>query len=278
MSGERPWWVRPLKRLQTWLTHSRPDHFVFESEAMRRTGVVNLGIPELETSVIPIGADVKRFARGRDDGYCSRTFGFPPSRRVIAYSGHFEERKGVGVLARAAIELVDRRGRRDVQFLLAGNRNSDESAPYQALVEGKLASEHVTFAGYRSDLPAVFSSAHMGCIASTGWDSFTVSAIEMQAAGLPVIVSALQGLPEAIIPGETGLTFRPGDHVALADTIEQLLDDPARHQMMAYAAARYASRHCTSEINEARLGEVIRQQFLRNRSRWRRVNAWGAIA
>ena len=209
MTGRFPMWLRPLKAMQTKLNRKRPDHYIFESEAMRRTGVINLGIPAHETSVVPLGVDVKRFTIAKDSGYGGRTFGFDPSRHVIVYSGHFEERKGVAVLVRAAMDLVDHRGRKDVHFVLAGNRTSDEAAPYKDLLKGTVAEEHVTFAGYRSDLPSIFADAYLGCIPSTGWDSLTVSAIEMQASGLPVIVSALQGLPEAILPGLTGLTFPP---------------------------------------------------------------------
>ncbi len=277
MCSEQPRFMRMLKRAQTSLARGRPDHFIFESEAMRRTGVVSLGIPASETSVVPIGIDIRKFTRTNAVGHCAAAFRFPPERRVIVYSGHFESRKGVAVLVDAAIELVDERGRTDVQFVLAGNRTADEAAPYAAKLLGRKAREHVTFAGYRDDLPRIFSDAYLGCIASTGWDSLTVSAIEMQAAGLPVLVSALQGLPEAILPGTTGETFPPGDARALADRIVLMLDSPERRDAMGEAAARYASRHLTREHYEARLAEVIRQQFLRSRGRWRQVNATGAV-
>lgn len=277
MTGNVPLWLRPLKAVQTRLNRKRPDHYIFESEAMRRTGVINLGIPACETSVVQLGVDLKRFRVTRDSGYCARIFGFNPSRHVIVYSGHFEERKGLAVLVRAAIELVNERKREDLHFVLAGNRTADEASPYRSLLRGNPAEGHVTFAGYRSDLPSIFADAYLGCIPSSGWDSLTVSAIEMQASGLPVIVSALQGLPEAIVPGVTGLTFRPRDHEALADGIVQLVGDADRRERMSRAAAQYASVHCSEIIHEGRLAEVMRQQFLRNHKLWESVNAWGAV-
>lgn len=277
MTGRFPMWLRPLKAMQTKLNRKRPDHYIFESEAMRRTGVINLGIPPCETSMVPLGVNLKRFTIPKDSGYCARIFGFNPSRHVVVYSGHFEERKGLAVLIRAAIDIIDRRRRRDIHFVLAGNRTADQASPYRNLLRGSTAEGFVTFAGYRSDLPSIFADAYLGCIPSSGWDSLTVSAIEMQASGVPVIVSALQGLPEAIIPGETGLTFRPCDHQALANLIIRLVDDTDCRKRMSKAAVRHASLHFSEVVHEARLAEVMRQQFLRKRRRWENVNAWGAV-
>ena len=47
-----------------------------------------------------------------------------------------------------------------------------------------------------------------------------------------VLVSDLPALREVVIPGETGLTFRPEDPLDLADRIRDLLDDPGLRQRL----------------------------------------------
>ncbi len=191
------------------------------------------------------------------DQYAQDAFAIPADRRIIVYSGHMEPRKGVHVIVKAVVELAERRGRTDVHFLLFGNRNGEEKR-FLPLYEGTRAEGHLTFGGYRDDLPRVFGSADIGCIASTGWDSFTMSSVEMAASGLPLVVSSLQGLRETIEEGRTGVSFPPGDHVALADRLEALLDDaPLRRRMGAAARERMAAGHTVARQVES-IADTIR--------------------
>jgi glycosyltransferase involved in cell wall biosynthesis len=228
-----------LKRLEMRLRRDLPDHYIFESEAMRRTAVEGRGIRADATSVVYLGVDPDRFTPTRSNvHYAHDLFGIPRVRSIVFYSGHMESRKGVDVIVRAALELVVRRGRNDVQFLLAGNRDGEEQR-YLTLLRGTPAEGHVRFVGYRDDLPEIEAACRIGVIASTGWDSLTYSAIEMAASGLPIIVSRLQGLVETVEDGRTGFLFQPGDPDELSDRIEQLLDDSRlRAEMSARARER----------------------------------------
>ena len=248
------------KRLQVLLTRHRPDHFVFESEAMRVLAVQGRGVPRSETSVCPLGVDTDRFkpADAAVRGYAHSAFGIPLSRRIVYYAGHFEPRKGVDVILRATKELVDDRGREDVHVLLLGNRPEDE-ARLRPIVAGSRADHHVTFAGYRDDAPRLTAASDVAVIASVGWDSFPRTSIEVAAAGLPLVASRLQGLIEAVDDGVTGFLFKPGDHTALADHLASLLDDDAlRHRMAAAARERVLARFSLARQREG-LVEVIQR-------------------
>ena len=70
----------------------------------------------------------------------------------------------------------------------------------------------------------IFQSAFCGVLPSSGWDSFTLSSVEMAATGLPIVASHLQGLAEAVQHEHTGLLFEPGSSLALANALERLLD------------------------------------------------------
>ena len=140
-----------LKRLEMRLRPSLPDHYIFESEAMRRTAVEGRGIPTDATSVVYLGVDPERFTPARARAFHAHDlFGIPRERSIVFYSGHMETRKGVDVIVRAALDLVVRRGRKDVQFLLAGNRDGEEQR-FLGLLRGTPAEDHVRFIGYRDD-------------------------------------------------------------------------------------------------------------------------------
>jgi glycosyltransferase involved in cell wall biosynthesis len=169
----------------------------------------------------------------------------------------------VAVIVEAAIELVDRRGHDSVHFLLCGDRPG-EAEPYREQLRGTQAAGHVTFAGYRDDVPVLLAGARVGVIASTGWDSFPRTAMEMSAAGLPLVASALQGLVEAVVPGETGFLFRPGDSVGLAANVARLLrDEELRGRLSSnsrrMAVERYSERRQILELAQILGGDCQRR-------------------
>jgi glycosyltransferase involved in cell wall biosynthesis len=213
-----------LKRLEFLLTKNKPDKFIFESEAMRKTATHGRGVKASATEVIYLGVDDVRFSpEYNQQSYTYDTFNIPKNRKIVFYSGHMEERKGVRVIVQAAIRLLDELDYSDVHFVICGNKNN-EADVYENLLVGKKARAHVTFAGYRTDIPDLMRGSHIGTIASTGWDSFTMSSVEMMASGLPLIVSNLQGLSETIEDGKNGFLIPPGDHTALADCIRMLAE------------------------------------------------------
>lgn len=243
MSSLMPGWKLALKRLEVALSRSRLDGLIFESEAMAQTATKGRGVPGHMIDVVPLGIDAHLYKPGPVD-YVYQVFPFPPSRRVVIYSGHMERRKGVHILVEAAIELLVKRKRKDVCFLLCGNKDS-ESEEYEQLYQGMGIEAFVKFGGYRDDLSKIYPSCFCGVIPSSGWDSFPRTSLEMAAAGLPVIGSRLGGLPEAIVEGATGLLFESGDPQQLADRIETLLERPELAAKLGCAGRE----RCVSELN-----------------------------
>jgi glycosyltransferase involved in cell wall biosynthesis len=99
---------------------------------------------------------------------------------------------------------------------------------------------------------------YAGIIASTGWDSFPRSSLEMSAAGLPLLVSDLIGLNETVEEGATGLLFSPGNHDELADKIEYLLTNPEQRDTFSRNAVCRVRQGFTLEIQKQKFLEVIR--------------------
>ena len=68
------------------------------------------------------------------------------------------------------------------------------------------------------------------------YEPFGIVALEAAAAGIPLVTSNVGGLGEAVIDGETGVSFPPRDVAALAAAVRTVLDDPAAAQRRAVAA------------------------------------------
>ncbi len=241
-----------LKRIEVLSSRSRLDGLIFESRAMAELAVMGRGVPWKMIDIVPLGVDTELFRSGPSD-YVYRALGVPRDKKVVVYAGHMHRRKGVHTLVEAAIELLARRQRHDVFFLLCGDKEG-ESEEYQRACRAGGVDDRVRFGGYRSDLPQVYPACYCGVIPSSGWDSFPRTAVEMAACGLPVVAARLQGLPEAVLDGETGLLFEPENATELADRLEALLDAP---EIARQYGAR-GRRRCEEELNLA----VQRARFL----------------
>lgn len=236
-------WKLFLKRVEFWIRGRHgPDHFIFESKGMARTATHGRGIPQRNVHVVNLGVDVGRFRPDASDGgYIHRVFALDPKMRVFFFSGHMEPRKGVRIILRAAELLARRRCLVDWHVVLLGNQPGEK----EKLLEGLNCQEldkYVTFGGYRQDIEVLHRGCYAGIIASTGWDSLTMSSIEMQSSALPLLVSNLPGLNEAVEDQVTGYLFPPGDAVALSRLMGALLQDTdlrgrlaknARHRVVA---------------------------------------------
>lgn len=264
ISGPQPLLKRLAKRLLFGFSRSKLDGMVFESQAMADLAIYGRGVPAEIIDVIPLGIDISRYQPHRTD-YVYEVLPVARDRKIVVYAGHMEERKGVRSLVHSAIELLTVRKRQDVAFLLFGNKN-DESAVYESLYAGLGIEQHIIFGGYRPDLAECFPGCFIGVIPSSGWDSFPRTSMELAACGLPLVVSRLGGLPECVAEGETGLIFPPGDHLALADHIEHLLEHPDEATHMGQRGRIRCEREYTIPVQEERLLAVCRRWLSRRKT------------
>jgi glycosyltransferase involved in cell wall biosynthesis len=231
---------RIAKQLEVrWLRRHKPDLFIFESLAMQDMGVRGRGVPESATTVIRTGVDPDVFhpvEAEMDTVY--RLLEIPRGRKIVVFMGHLHERKGVHVLLQAANRVVTEHERTDIHFLFLGNREG-EADNFLAYHGEAMRRGYVTFGGYHTNIPELLSGCYVGCIPSSGWDSYPMSSLEMQACGLPVVVSDLQGVPETIEDGKSGVVVPTSNPDALATALIKLCEEPElRDHMSQYARHR----------------------------------------
>ena len=98
--------------------------------------------------------------------------------------------------------------------------------------------DRVHFLGHVHDVPGLLAASDLFCYPSLA-DGLPNAVVEAMAMGLPVIASAVGGIPELITDGENGLLVAPQDVRQLARSIARLLDDES-------LAARLGARAATS--------------------------------
>ncbi|HUG37058.1 MAG TPA: glycosyltransferase, partial [Candidatus Limnocylindrales bacterium] len=87
--------------------------------------------------------------------------------------------------------------------------------------------------GHREDIPQILAGSDLVVDASYAGLGLTGSIREALAVETPVVATDLEGMPELVVEGETGLLVPPRNPEALAQAILRMLENPARAKAMA---------------------------------------------
>jgi glycosyltransferase involved in cell wall biosynthesis len=134
------------------------------------------------------------------------------------------------------------------RLLLAGEGSLREAAGERAAQLG--IAGQVSFLGVRADMPELLSACDVFALAS-GWEGHPLSAMEAMAAGLPVVATAVGGVPEIVSDGVTGLLVPAGDTPALASALQCLVRNPQRRRELGEAGRAASSRFDSSAMAAA---------------------------
>lgn len=151
--------------------------------------------------------------------------GLPQQAYVIGTVGALRPEKAQRVLFEAACTLTDA-----AELVVCVVGEGPEERTLRNLVTSLGLDERVIWAGARSDAPRLLSAFDVAVTSST-WEGLPLSVLEAMAAGVPVVASAVGGLPE-LLAGGGGVLVRPGEASELADAIEKLKSSPERATAM----------------------------------------------
>lgn len=167
----------------------------------------------------------------------------------VCFAGRLTYEKGAEIIAETAFKLPK------IKFKIAGQAADNLKIRF---------SENVDFLGHlnQEELKDFYQEASCLILPSIWYEGFPMVIPEAMNYGLPVIASAIGGIPEIIENNRTGLLFRPSDSTGLESAIQQLIDRPDFAKQLAENAYTKLQKEYSSEVFYARLigiyNEVIK--------------------
>jgi glycosyltransferase involved in cell wall biosynthesis len=206
--------------------------------------------------VIPRGADLSAFHPTAVDHArvleLRERWKVGPHERIVLLAARLTGWKGQRVLIDAA-KIMQDQGLRDVVFLLAGDAQgrNDYVKELDELILQRGVGSVVRRVGHVSDMPAAMMAAAVVAVPSIEPEAFGRVAVEAQAIGTPVVVSNLGAVPETVLAppdvaaeARTGWRVPPGDAVALAEALTQVLAlRPSSRDALAQRARAHVEAH-----------------------------------
>jgi glycosyltransferase involved in cell wall biosynthesis len=206
--------------------------------------LLRLGANRRRISVVPCGVDPEEFSpegptprRGR-------------RKRVLAL-GRVVRRKGVDEVVEALREVPD------TELVVAGGPPAGvdlladpELTRLRELARRMRVAGRVRFLGAvrRPDVPALIRSAD-AVVCAPWYEPFGIVPLEAMSCGRPVVATAVGGMKDTVVDGETGLLVPPRDPKALGAALRALLADPqAVADLGAAGRRRVLSRYTWTKV------------------------------
>ncbi len=188
--------------------------------------------------------DAVRTARSRDE--LRRRLGLAPDERLVVNLGTVCDRKGQILFARA-VDLLCRRypAAEKVRFLMVGARDTTYDHDLAAQL-ATLNRPNLAVVPESEDAAAFYGAADV-FVCSSFEESFPRVILEAMAFSLPIVSSAVHGVPEIVRHDEEAVLVPPGDTWALAEALEQVLAQPAWAAQLGQRARRRLEQTFTPE-------------------------------
>ena len=200
----------------------------------------------IEKRVIPNGVDLSIF-QPADPSKVRGALGLPEGVLIVLFAANGIRAsvwKDYSTMKRAIGLVSEKMAGSKLLFLALGENAPDEHA----------GSATIRFVPYERDMKMVacyYQAADLYVHAARA-DTFPNTVLEALACGIPVVATAVGGIPEQIHEGKTGFLTPPGDASAMAGAIQRLLEDPDLRKTMGEAASREAQEKFSLDLQAGR--------------------------
>lgn len=212
-----------------------------------------------KVKVVYNAVDPNYFVTQQSKGALRREIGFSEKDPLLGIIGSVIQRKGHLDLLYALSDVRQRFP--NVRLVIIGEGDSEYHNRVKETVDRLSLKDNVFFLGYRPDVPRIMEDLDLVVVPSYE-EPFGRVLLEAMAKGKAVIATDAGGIPEVVIPDETGVLVPPRNPRALADAINMLLLNPDKAKKMGKKGLEHVKIKFTVERHIEQI-EQIYQEILK---------------
>lgn len=241
--------------LAEWLAAKYCDR-VYAVAAAMVDQCVEAGVaPREKYRVVYSGMDLASFANARRDLGLRRRLGIPEDALVVGMVARLFELKGHDKMIEAAPEIVARHP--GVRFLIVGDGVLRPSL--QAEIARRHLEKYFVFAGLIPPEQVPQHIAQMDVLAHLSLrEGLPRACVQALAAAVPVVAYPLDGTPEIVIDGRTGLMAEPGNVGQIAANVNAMLDSADMRAAMGEAGRQLV----LERFDWHKMADILEQEYL----------------
>ena len=233
------------------LVRPMTDAFLAVAPRVAREAIERRIAPPGGIVVVPSAVELDQIPTAPDPSVRIE-LGIGPDVPLIGTVGRLEYQKAPLDFVRMAARVAA--ARPEACFVMVG----EGPLAAEAQAEARRLGVGIRFLGFRADAPLVASAFDVFVISSL-YEGLGRALTEAVASGRPVVATAVNGVPDLIVPGVTGLLAAPGDPATLADCVLWLLEHPAEARHMGDAGSHWVRWM----FDPARMCQLIDQAYCR---------------
>ena len=214
--------------------------YVAVAPRLAREAVEQRIAPPGRVVVVPSAVDLESIPVQADGG-TRADLGIGDQAEVVGTVGRIVAQKAPLDFVRMCARV--KRVRPDVVFVMVGDTTLESRGlEEETRLEADRLGVSILFTGFRADAPSVAATFDVYVVPSR-YEGLGRALTEAMASGRPVVASAVNGVPDLVEPGVTGLLTEAGDVEAMADSVLWLLDHPEEAAMMGEQARDRVRSH-----------------------------------
>jgi N-acetyl-alpha-D-glucosaminyl L-malate synthase BshA len=218
----------------------KSDGVTAVSEYLRRETVEHFDIGADRIEVIPNFVDLALYKR--DAHPCHRARLSQPGESIVMHISNFRAVKRVDDAVRVFARIARRLPAR---LVLIGD--GPERGRVQQTADEEGVAERVIFLGKQESVAEILTCADLFLLPSAS-ESFGLVALEAMSCGVPIVATAVGGVPEVVPHGEAGFLTAVGAVEDMAEHGVAILKDNETWRRMSEAARRAAERFSAERV------------------------------
>ena len=253
------WKQETITRINKWA--ARYFDRVIVVNGPMKDALLKEGIPPSIVSVLHNCIVKENYYRDQQEGYISQSIGKEIGSPVIGTLGRLSPEKGHGDFVEAAAIVLSRGYK--AHFVIVGD--GPEAGKITGMISGKRLENSVTMTGYLRDPRRVLQEFDLMVLPSysEGLPNVVLESLMME---VPVISTAVGGVPDIIRDGEEGTLIPPGNPGTMAQAIIDFLNDPEKHKSMALKGKKIVEDRFDFKVRTLKLEKIYTEIMERVRA------------